>query len=70
MNDYTHTGTNQIARNFTELAVESNFSDELILDTLKGNRTLLKTSIIVFLEGVGLKNGFISEDEMKEYLEY
>ena len=70
MNDYTHAGINQIARNFTELAVESNFSDELILDTLKGNRILLKTSIIVFLESIGLKNGFISEDEMKEYLEY
>jgi hypothetical protein len=72
MNDYTHTGTNQIARNFSESdsSIESNFSDELILDTLQGNKTLLKTSMIVFLESIGLKNNFISEDEIKEYLEY
>lgn len=65
MNDYTHTGANQIARNFAEsdASIESNFSDELILDTLKGNKVLLKTSIIVFLESIGLKNGFITKDE-------
>ena len=62
MNDYTHTGANQIARNFGEsdASIESNFSDELILDTLKGNKTLLKTAMIVFLEGIGLKNAFIT----------
>jgi hypothetical protein len=72
MNDYTHTGANQIARNFAELdaSIESNFSDELILDTLQGNRTLLKTTMIVFLESIGLKNKFISESEIKEYLDY
>lgn len=72
MNDYTHTGANQIARNFGEsgASIESNFSDELILDTLKGNKTLLKTAIIVFLEGIGLKNGFITKDEIEAYLEY
>ncbi len=72
MNDYTHTGKNQINRNFGEsgLTIKSNFSDELILDTLKGNKVLLKTSLIVFLESIGLKNGFISKDEIEEYLEY
>ena len=72
MNDYTHTGANQIARNFDEsdASIESNFSDELILDTLKGNKALLKTSIIVFLESIGLKNGFIIKDEIEAYLEY
>ena len=72
INDYTHTGVNQIARNFSELdpSVDSNFSDELILDTLKGNKTLLKTSIVVFLESIGFKNGFISKNEMDAYLEY
>lgn len=72
MNDYTHTGANQIARNFGEsdASIESNFSDELILDTLKGNKALLKTSIIVFLESIGLKNGFITKDEIEAYLEY
>ena len=50
MNDYTHTGVNQIARNFgnSNASIEANFSNELILDTLKGNKILLKTSIIVF----------------------
>jgi hypothetical protein len=72
MNDYTHTGANQIARNFGESdeSIESNFSDELILDTLKGNKALLKTSIIVFLEKIGLKNRFITKDEIEIYLEY
>jgi hypothetical protein len=72
MNDYTHTGANQIARNFGEsdTSIESNFSDELILDTLKGNKVLLKTSIIVFLESIGLKNEFITKDEIEIYLEY
>jgi len=72
MNDYTHTGANQIARNFGEsdASIESNFSDELVLDTLKGNKVLLKTSMIVFLESIGLINGFITKDEMETYLEY
>lgn len=72
MNDYTHTRANQIARNFGEsdASIESNFSDELILDTLKGNKTLLKTAMIVFLEGIGLKNAFITKDEIEAYLEY
>ena len=72
MNDYTHTGANQIARNFGEsdASIESNFSDELILDTLKGNKTLLKTAMIVFLEGIGLKNAFITKDEIEAYLGY
>ncbi len=72
MCDYTHTGKNQIARNFsgTDLSIESNFSNELILDTLKGNRILLKTTIIIFLEEIGLRNNFISENEIKEYEGY
>lgn len=72
MNDYTHTGANQIARNFSELdaSIESNFSNELILDALKGNKILLKTSITVFIESVGFKNDFITKDEIETYLEY
>ena len=72
MNDYTHTGANQIARNFsdTDPAVEANFSDELILDTLEGNRQLVKTSIIVFLESIGLKNGFLTRVDMEDFLNY
>ena len=72
MNDYTHTGANQIARNFSKLepTIDSNFSNELILDTLEGSNTLLKTAIVVFLESIGFKNGFISKEEMDAYLEY
>lgn len=72
MCDYTHTGPNQIARNFNEstLTIESNFEDTLILDTLKGNKVLLKTSIVVFLENIGFKNKFITEDEMEYFLKY
>ena len=72
MCDYTHTGANQIARNFsaTDPAVEANFSDELLLDTLEGNKQLVKTSIIVFMESIGLKNGFLTEEDMKDFLSY
>ena len=72
MCDYTHTGANQIARNFsdTDSTVEANFSDELILDTLEGNKQLLKTSIIVFLESIGLQNGFLEESDIENFLTY
>jgi len=69
MNDYTHTGATQISRNFGEsnLYIESDFDDKLILDVLQSNRMLLVTCSIVFIEGIGFKNGFISEDEIKEF---
>ncbi len=72
MNDYTHTGPNQIARNFSasEAALDSSFEDELIIDTLEGNRALLKTTMAAFVGNVGFTNGFISEEEMNAYLEY
>lgn len=72
MCDYTHTGANQISSNFSDVdpSVEANFSDELILDTLEGNKQLLKTSIIVFLESIGLKNGFLEKSDMENFLNY
>jgi hypothetical protein len=72
MNDYTHTGANQIARNFsdTDPVVEANFSDELILDTLESNRQLVKTSIIVFLENIGLNNDSLTPADMEDFLGY
>lgn len=44
MNEYTHTGHNQIARWFNEESgkIEPNFDDGLIVDTLKGNYILLE----------------------------
>ena len=72
MCDYTHTGATQIARNFSDMdpSVEANFSDELILDVLKGNKNILKTSIVVFLESLGFKNGFLEKSDMDDYLKY
>lgn len=72
MCDYTHTGATQIAKNFSDISptVEANFSEELILDTLEGNKELLKTSIIVFLESIGLQNGFLERSDMENFLKY
>lgn len=68
MNDYTHTGANQIASNFnlTASKIEPNFSPELIVDTLIGNYTLMKSFAILFL-GIGLKQGEITEQEIEDY---
>jgi hypothetical protein len=68
MNDYTHTGRNQIMRNFSETGFT--FDNELILETLKSNKVLFKSAIVVFLESIGLKNGFLSKDEMDNFLKY
>lgn len=70
MNDYTHTGKNQIARNFNDVAVDSSFSDELILDTIEGCKVLLKISMTALIESCGFKKKLISKDEMDEYLTY
>lgn len=72
MCDYTHTGVNQIARNFsdTDSTIEANFSDKLIFDTLEGNKQLIKTSIIVLLESIGLKNDFLEESDIESFLKY
>ena len=72
MNDYTHTGRNQIMRNFSEtgFTFDTNFDNELILETLKSNKVLFKSAIVVFLESIGFKNGFLSKDEMDNFLEY
>lgn len=70
MNDYTHTGKNQIARNFNDLnsSRRNDFEDNLILDTLKSNRKLLITSILVFLE-FGFISEFISREEIDSLVE-
>lgn len=69
MCDYTHTGPIQIARNFNDIddSISSNFSEELVIDTLRSSRELLKTTIIVFLE-LGYSKGFISREEMDDFL--
>lgn len=44
MCDFTHTSNNQIARYFNEekSLIESNFTDEEIIDLLEGNYNLMK----------------------------
>ena len=71
MNDYTHTGANQIAHNFNEATsvVEAAFSEALICDTLKSNFVVFKTFVILFLE-VGLDQGDITKEELKEIFDF
>ncbi|MCD8543328.1 MAG: DUF5677 domain-containing protein [Sulfurospirillum cavolei] len=71
MNDYTHTGANQIARNFNEATgqVEADFSEDLICDTLKSNFEVFKTFVILFLE-VGLHQGNITKEELEEIADF
>jgi hypothetical protein len=71
MCDYTHIGINQIARNFNEqnATLEANFSDGIILDALIGCNTLIKLFATMYFEKVGLKQGEITNDEIKKFHE-
>jgi len=71
MNDYTHTGVNQIAHNFNEAQskIEADFSEALICDTLKSNFEVFKTFVILFLE-VGLDQGNITKEELEEIFHF
>lgn len=68
MCDYAHTGANQIASNFNSAtsSVEPNFSPELIVDTLNGNYTLMKSFTVLYFE-IGLKQGKITEEEIVDF---
>jgi len=72
MNDFTHTGAIQIANNFNESdsTIESNYDEKVIIEVLKSCKILLKSSIVIFLEYVGFKNGFITKDEMENFSKY
>lgn len=59
MCDYTHTGQTQIARHFNEstATIEPHFDKSLIIDTLKGNHTLMElfaNNYISFMKAEGL----------------
>ena len=71
MNDYTHTGANQIAHNFNEAQskIKADFSEDLICDTLEGNFVVFKTFVILFLE-VGLDQGNITKEELEEIFHF
>ena len=72
MNDYTHTGSIQIANNFNESAstIESNYDEKVIIDVMKSCKFLLKSTIVIFLEDAGYKNDFITKNEMENFLKY
>lgn len=61
MNDYTHTGFNQISRNFNSEngVIETNFDKELIIDSLIGVNNIVKILSIGYFEKIGLKYGEI-----------
>ncbi|WP_041963187.1 DUF6988 family protein [Sulfurospirillum cavolei] len=71
MNDYTHTGVNQIARNFNEVTgqVEADFSEDLICNTLEGNFDLFKIFSILLLE-IGISQGNITKEELEEIFHF
>lgn len=68
--DEHYTGPNQIARNFNEEnnSVESNFSEDLICDVLKGNFKLIKTFVMLFLE-IGFNKAKVTKEEMQNILD-
>jgi len=70
MNDYTHTGMTAIARNFDSdtATIEPNFDQESILEVLRLIHILVQTTSIVYFEQIGLPQGEISEDELKEFI--
>ena len=68
MNDYTHTGHNQIARHFSEekCTIEPDFDAALIIDTLKGNYTLMNffaKKFIAFMKDIEILNKNLVYDE-------
>lgn len=71
MCDFTHIGTEQITRNFNEqnATIEANFSDDIVLDALISCHQLIKFFAIVYFEEIGLKQGEITSDEIKEFHE-
>ncbi len=70
MNDYTHTGANQIARNFNndEGIIEPSFSEDLILNTLVGVNTLIQTFVMIYFEQIGLKQNEINREEIEIFM--
>lgn len=70
MNDYTHTGANQIAKNFDENGqLTSNFNQSMILDTLKGTYSLSKIFTTIYFENVGLSQGIITTEYLDNFSE-
>lgn len=69
MCDFTHVGVNQIARNFNEQneTIEANFSDDFILHALISCKGLVKTFAFEYFKAIGLKQGEITSDEIKEF---
>jgi len=70
MNDYTHTGANQIARNFDEKGqLTSNFNESIIIDTLESTYTLTKIFTTIYFENVRLTQGIITTEYLNNFSE-
>lgn len=70
MSDYTHTGANQIARNFYEERglVQSNFSSDLILDMLDGITSLAKVISLRYFSETGLNSEKNTKVEINTFI--
>ncbi len=69
MNDYTHTGYQQISRNFDEEkgTIGANFSEEMIVDSLKGTSVVAYILAIGYFEKIGLVNGSITDQDIQNF---
>ncbi len=72
MNDYTHSGANQIARNFNEQqrTIEANFEEDEIITMLKSIRPIISSLAIMYFEVIGMKQKELSETEVKDLITY
>ncbi len=72
MNDYTHSGANQVARNFNEEKgiIETTFEEELIVTMLKSIRPIISSLAIMYFEVIGMKQKELSETEVKDLITY
>lgn len=70
MNDYTHTGFNQISRNFNYESglIETNFDENIIINSLVGANALVKRISVRYFEKIGLKYGEINTKEIEIFL--
>ena len=70
MNDYTHTGANQISRNFDEDGkLISNFSESMINDSLEDIYFLTKVFSQEYLKNIALKQEIITNKYLIEFIE-
>ena len=67
MNDYIHTGHNQIARNFNDdtKTIESNFNDDELFAILELINLIILPNIKIYM-GIGIKQNYLSNNEVEK----